>query len=182
MKRRCFRSTALQILIARTDGQRSLEMLAVCVEAVGPERSSLIHSTHRFVSRVPWHFDLIVLNDVLLDNGVAGAQRRGLLDSARIEVGLRDETVVAWNMRCGLGCADCQLVVLVGLGLGLPWQFRSWVVAVGAERFLILSVEVAALRRISLAIIAPQRALRYSHWRGHLLLVCHLRVALPMGG
>ena len=112
---------------------RSLEMLAGCVEAVGPERSSLIHSTHRFVSRVPWHFNLIVLNDVLLDNGVAGAQRRGLLDGARVEVGLRDETVVAWNMRRGFGCADSQLVVLIGLGLGLPWQFRSWVMAVGAE-------------------------------------------------
>ena len=157
-------------------------MLAVCVEAVGPERSSLIHSTHRFVSRVPWHFNLIVLNDVLLDNGVAGAQRRGLLDGARVEVGLRDETVVAWNMRRGFSCADCQLVVLVGLGLGLPWQFRSWVMAVGAVRNLILSVEVATLRRVSLAIIAPQRTLRYSHWCGHLLLVGHLRVALPVGG
>ena len=161
---------------------RSLEMLAVCVEAVGPERSSLIHSTHRFVSRVPWHFNLIVLNDVLLDNGVAGAERRGLLDGARVEVSLRDEAVVAWNMRCGLGCADCQLVVLVGLRLGLLRQFRSWVMSVGAERFLELSVEVATLRRVSLAIITPQRALRYSHWCGHLLLVGHLRVALPVGG
>ena len=157
-------------------------MLASCVEAVGPERSSLIHSAHRLVSRVPWHFNLIVLNDVLLDNSVASTQRRGLLDSARVEVRLRDETVVAWNMRCSLGCANCQLMMLVGLRLGLAWQFRSWVMAVGAERFLELSVEVATLRRVSLAIITPQRALRYSNWGSHLLLVGHLRVALPVGG
>jgi len=137
----------------------SVKMLAVCVEAVRPELSSLIHGSHRLVSRVPWHFHLIVLNDVLLDNGVSGAQRRGLLHGTRVEVRLRDKTVVAGDMRCRFGCADCQLMVLIDRRFGLLWQFRSWVVPIRAQRHLVLGVEVAALGCISLAIITPQWAL-----------------------
>ena len=38
-------------------------------------------------------------------------------DGARVEVGLRDEAIVAWDVSGGLGRTDRQLVMLIGLAL-----------------------------------------------------------------
>ena len=68
-----------------------------------PDDSLLIDSVCRLVTSIPRHLDRIVLNHVLLDDGLTRAQSRRLTDSRRIEVGLGDEAIVAWDMRRGLG-------------------------------------------------------------------------------
>ena len=85
------------------------------------------------MARIPRDLHRIVLNHVLLDNGVAGAQSGGLLDGARIEISLGDEAVVAWDVGSRLCCAHGQLVMLVSLRFGLIRQFCAWVMAVGAD-------------------------------------------------
>lgn len=54
------------------------------------------------MARVAWHLDTVVLNHVLLDNCVASSERGRLSDSLRVKVSLRDESVIAWDMRRGL--------------------------------------------------------------------------------
>ena len=50
------------------------ELLTVGVEALGSDFSFFIHGVHWLVSLVPWNLHLVVFNDVLLDDGVAGAE------------------------------------------------------------------------------------------------------------
>ena len=157
-------------------------MLAVCVEAVGPERSSLIHSTHRFVSRVPWHFNLIVLNDVLLDNGVSIAEGRSLCNGIFVEVSLGDETIVAWDVSCSFCGSHGELVVLVALRLSFSGKLDARVVTVGTDGSLELGLIVAALRRVGLTVITPDWAGRNRYRGCHLRFICHLFVGLPVLG
>ena len=139
------------------------EFFAVSVEALRADFSLLIHGIHWLVALVPWNLHLIVFNDVLLDDGVTGAQGRRLLHCARVEVSLRNKSIVAWNMRSGLRSTNCQLMVLVLLHFRLPRQLGPRVVPVGAEGHLELSVEVAALARVRLTVVAPQWSLTDSY-------------------
>ena len=93
----------------------SSEALSIYIQAVGPDHASLVSAICRLVARVPRNLHRIVLNHVLLDNGVTGAQGGGLLDGTRIEVGLGDEAVVAWDVCSRLCRAHCQFVMLVPL-------------------------------------------------------------------
>ena len=93
----------------------SSEALSIYIQAVGPDHASLINAICRLVARVPRNLHGIVLNHVLLDNGVTIAQGGGLLDGTRIEVGLGDEAVVAWDVCSRLCRAHCQFVMLVPL-------------------------------------------------------------------
>ena len=134
------------------------------------------------MSLVAWHLHLIVLNDVLLDDGVAIAERGCLFNSEWVEPGLGDEAIVAGDV-CGcLRRAHGQLVVLVHLHFRVSRQLVPWVVAVHADRHLELSLEVAALRRVGLAVVTPHGALRDSCVRRELRLVRLLRVCLPVLG
>ena len=56
---------------------------------------------------VSGHLDLVVLDDVLLDDSVASAQGGGLVDGVRVEVGLRNESIIAWDVRGCLCRANC---------------------------------------------------------------------------
>ena len=85
------------------------------------------------MTRVARDLYRIVLNHVLLDDGVARSQARSLLDSLRVETSLGNEAIITWNMRCRFRCSDGQLMVLIALRLRLCWQFISRVVAVGAN-------------------------------------------------
>ena len=120
-------------------------MLARCVQAIGSDGSFLVGTAHGLVARVTWHLHRIVLNNVLLNNGVTIAQSRGLSDGACVEVRLRDETIVAWDVSGGLGRANGQLVMLIALALRLTGEFGTRVVAMSTNRLLELSLEVAAL-------------------------------------
>ena len=132
------------------------------------------------MASISWHLDGVVLDHVLLDDGLAGAKVGGLCDGSTVEVGLRDEAVVAWDVRRGLGCTHGQLVVLVTLRLCLAGKLRARVVAVGAHRFLELSLVVASLGGVSLARVAPDGTLRLGEVGRHLALIGHLFVRFPM--
>ena len=107
------------------------------------------------MSGVAWHFDLVVLNDVLLDDRVSGTEGGRLLDSTAVKVRLRDESVVAWDMRGRLRRSNGQLVVLVALGLRVTGQLVAGVVPMRTDRRLELGVEVASLRGVGLAVVTP---------------------------
>ena len=62
-----------------------------------------------------------------------------------VEVSLRDESIVAWDVSSGLGRADSQLMMLVGLALRLTGKLGTRVVTMSANRLLELGLEVAAL-------------------------------------
>ena len=137
----------------------SVESLAGGVEAAGPDRALLVHSVHWLVARVARKLHLVVLNHVLLDDGLAGVEVGRLLDSGWVEVGLGDESVIAWDVRRGLGGSHGELVVLVALHGGVCRQFVARVVAVRPNRLLKLGLEVAALGGVGLARVAPDRSL-----------------------
>ena len=53
----------------------SSEALSLYVETVGSDLALLIHCVHWLVSLVAWHLHRVVLNDILLDDGVASSKR-----------------------------------------------------------------------------------------------------------
>ena len=108
---------------------------------------------------VSWHLYLVVLDDVLLDNGVSGTKRRSLLNSTAVEVSFRNESVVAWDVGRSLRRSNGKLMMLVSLRLCITIQFSPWVVAVRANRLLELCDEIATLARVCLAVVTPQWAL-----------------------
>ena len=158
------------------------ELLAHCVQTIRSDSSFLVGAAHGLVTLVAWHLHLIVLNNVLLNNGITIAQSWGLSDGARVEVGLRNETIVAWDVSGGLGRTDRQLVMLIGLALCFTGEFGTRVVAMCANRLLELCLEVAALWSVCLARITPDGALRNGYRCSHLLFVRHLWVWLPVLG
>ena len=108
---------------------------------------------------IPRHFNLVVLNEVLLDDGLASAKSAGLLDGSRVEVSLGDEAIVAGDVRGGFRGANRELVVFICLFTAISRQFVARLVPVGAKGHLELSLEVATLRRVCLAWVRPERAL-----------------------
>jgi len=111
---------------------RSAEFLSHSGEAVWSDASFLVASIHWFVALVAWQFDLIVLDDVLLDDGLSCAKLSSLTYCLRVVICSWDEAVIAWNVS-GCFSGSCgQLVILIeGLG-GFTWEFISWVVSVGS--------------------------------------------------
>ena len=84
----------------------SAEALASRVEAVGPDVAFLVEGSHRLVALVTWHLHLVVLNNVLLDDGLSCAKSACLFNCMRVEICLGDETIVTWNVSRRLSCAD----------------------------------------------------------------------------
>ena len=121
------------------------ELLTHRVQTVGSDVSFLVGAAHRLVALVPWHLHRIVLNNVLLNNGIAIAQSRGLGDGTSVKVRLGDEAIVAWDVGGGLGRTNCQLVMLILLHLRLTWEFNTRIVAMCADGLLEFGLEVAAL-------------------------------------
>ena len=95
---------------------------------------------------IAWYLDLVVLNNVLFDDGLSRPELTSLCNSLWIEISLRDEAVISWNVRGGLCGSCCKLVIFIhGLG-GICGKFISWVMSKGSQGLLILSVEIASLR------------------------------------
>ena len=85
----------------------SLECLSSGVEAIWSWCSSLIDSIHWFVTLIAWYLDLVVLNNVLFDDGLSSSELTCLCNSLWIEISLRDEAVISWNVRGGLRGSCC---------------------------------------------------------------------------
>lgn len=133
------------------------------------------------MARVARQLDLVVLDHVLFDDCVPVALQLGLLQGRIVEVGLGNETIIAWDVSGCFGCAHCQLVVLVLRPLCLAVQFVPGVLSIGAERFLVFGVEVASLGAVCLTINAPLRPSGFGDWLAELLLIDLRVVRLPVG-
>ena len=133
------------------------------------------------MARVARQLDLVVLDHVLFDDCVPVALELGLLQSHIVEVGLGNETIIAWDVGGCFGCAHCQLVVLVLRPLCLTVQFVAGVLSIRAERFLVFSVEVASLGAVRLTINAPLWPGGFGDWLAELLVVDLRVVRLPVG-
>ena len=55
------------------------------------------------MARVAWHLDGVVLDHVLLHDGVASLESRCLHHSGGVEIRLWNETIVSWDVGGGLG-------------------------------------------------------------------------------
>ena len=104
------------------------------------------------------------------------------MDSTWVEVCLRNEAIIAWDVCCGLCCSNSQLMVLISLRLRFSRQFGTWIVPVCSNRLLELSLEVAALRRVGLTVIAPKGSLRSWKRCRHLGIIGLLHACFPIGG
>ena len=125
------------------------------VEAVWSACALVVNRVHWLVASVAWQFNLVVLDDVLLNDGSSVATKLRLLHSFWVEVSLGNKSIVTWNVCCGLGCSHGQLVMLISKSLCIIRQFVSWVLSIGAEGLGVLSVEVTSLGGVSLAVDAP---------------------------
>ena len=86
------------------------------------------------MSEISWNPYRMVLYDILLDYCVSCALAYRLFLGQLIDFSLRDKPIVAWDVRGHLGCAHCELIILVGLFSGFKRQVVPWVVSVLADR------------------------------------------------
>ena len=91
--------------VGRRCAGHSCKFFTRSAQTTGSDNTLLVDAIHGLVPRIPWHLHLVVLNHVLLNNGVASGKCAGLFDSKRVEVGLGDEAIVSGNVSCGLGRA-----------------------------------------------------------------------------
>ena len=89
-------------------------------------------------------FYLVVLNNVLLYNRVADLLDLALSVSLLIEISLRDESGVAWNITSSLCCTDVEGVDFDFLLSRFSIKLVSWIMAVYAQGAGILTLEKAA--------------------------------------
>lgn len=128
------------------------------VETIGARQTAIVDAGHGLVAAVPGQLDLVILDDVLLDDGVTAARtlQLGLALRAGVEVGSRNKSVVAWDVRCNLCCAHRVLMHQVLLLRGVSGKQITRVVALLAEGVSILTIKVAALGRVGFARQAPE--------------------------
>ena len=96
-------------------------MLSLSIEAVWSDRTLTIDAVGGPVSSISWNFNLVVLNNVLLDDGIAILQCRGLIYSLLIVISLRNEAIITWDMRRHFCCSYGEFVMLVSLRLRFFW-------------------------------------------------------------
>lgn len=97
------------------------------------------------MTRVAWQFHSVVLDDILLNDGVAVLTfELGLFKCFLVKVALRDETIVARNMGSHLSCAHSQVVSLVTLLGSIMGKKVTRVASIGTICIIVLGFEVAA--------------------------------------
>ena len=107
-----------------------MEFLSCGTQAIWTNNTFVVNGRHRLVTRVSWELDLVILDNVLFDDGVPVALESGLVQCELIKVGLWDESVVTWNMRSGLCRSHCELVPLIFHLLTVLAKLISWVITV----------------------------------------------------
>ena len=60
--------------------------------------------------------NIVILYDILLDDCLSDVASSALAKGKLVYICLGKETVVSWDMRSDLGCANCQLMDLVRVG------------------------------------------------------------------
>jgi hypothetical protein len=157
-----------------------VEAFSLRVEAVGAGDTSVVDCGHGFVALVAWQFHLVVLNNILLDDCVTALRvfEFRLGKSFSIEVALRDETIVAGDVRCHLGSSHGQVMAGVGLLISLVGQLLAGVASVRSVRQIVFRREVGTAGSIGFTGQTPHRGSRL----GSLLVKGLLNFSLVGGG
>jgi len=102
----------------------------------------------------------MILNNILLNNGLSSVNSFRLFDTLTIEVNLWDEPVIPWNMRRYLSWAYGKFIDFVFLYLRLEVKNISWVMTSLSEWVSKLSLPSSSGGAVSLSIDGPEWASR----------------------
>ena len=102
-----------------------------------------------------------VLHDILLYKRCSHLVPDRLFERVLVDIGLRQETTVAWNVLGDLLCSHCQLVHNVGLLGRFFVQNITRVVALLSERLTKFCFVIASWRWVGLSVDWPKRASRH---------------------
>ena len=97
------------------------------------------------MATVPWDFGVLVLNNILLDKGGSRVDSLTLLDGIVVDLSIRKETTVAWDVASHFLSSNGKFVFfVVGDTSGIVGQQVSGVVAKGPESLGELSIVAAS--------------------------------------
>ena len=98
------------------------------------------------MTTISWQLNFVVLDDILLDNCVSGfiLQFR-LFNCFRVEIALRDVTIVAWDMTCHFSSAHSEFVNFISQFCCIMRKFAARVVSLLAETAMIFSLKECSL-------------------------------------
>ena len=122
-----------------------MEGLPLCGKTLRTQGTSVVDGAHGHVTSVAGNFDGIILHNVLLKDGIAADLKLGLIARMSIEIGLREETIVAGNMLRDLCCSYRKLIIHVFVLLSMSWENFAGLMSVGTHSARILGVEEASL-------------------------------------
>jgi len=118
-----------------------VERLSSRGQTLRTDSASVISRRHGHVAGIARHFDLVILNNVLLKDSVTSLRKLRLVLGKRIEISFRQETVVTGDVVRNFRSTDRQLIVHVLHLLMLVVQSISGVVTVGSKGAAVLSLE-----------------------------------------
>ena len=81
---------------------------------------------------VAWQLHLVVLDNVLLDDGLSCAKLTCLTNCLRIVICSWDEAVIAWNMGGCLSGSCSQFVILVESLCGISRELIPWIMPISS--------------------------------------------------
>ena len=97
------------------------------------------------MATVPWNFGMLVLNNILLDEGGSRVDSLTLFDGIVVDLGVRKETTVAWDVASHFLSSNGKFVFFVVRDTsGIVGQQVSGVVAKGPESLGELSIVAAS--------------------------------------
>jgi len=83
-----------------------VEGLLVGSKTLWTKITSVVDGAHGYVACVAGHLDGVIFHNVLLKNGITASIKLCLIASMSIEIGLREETIVAGNVLGDLCCSN----------------------------------------------------------------------------
>ena len=137
-----------------------MEAFTSCAKAIWSQSSSIIHNAHSLVSLIAWKFNWLIFNNILFDNGFSCFLTFWLLNCILININVRYETIVAWNMVGHLGGSDRKLKVSICLLCSIMRQNISWVVTMVSVWVSEFCLILSSWWAISLSIDGP----KWSSW------------------
>lgn len=86
----------------------SVEGLSRCGQTIRSDGSSVVDHTHWLVALIARYSDLVVLYDVLFNDGLARCLSQPLNNSSGVQISLWKITIIAGDVRGSLCCANSK--------------------------------------------------------------------------
>lgn len=146
------------------DKYESVKFLSLCAEALWPENTSVVNYTHSIMAIVPWNFNMLVFNDVLLNDCFSQFGAIGLLDSLFIYLSVWNESTIPWDVFCNLLGSNWHFVMhIIKFGWS-RWQIFSGDVSEFANGLSKLSFISSSWAAVTYAVDTPSRSCRSQSW------------------